>query len=541
MRSLKLPPALIALIAGALSALGFAPWDLWPITIIAVAVLCWLVHTAGGPWAAAGRAWVFGWAHFAASLPWIAKAFTYQAKMPAALGWVAVLGLSAYLALFIALAGGLAYRLGRRPAARVLALAASWVLAEWLRGWVLTGFAWNPLGAIWLEAPGLAQLAAWIGSAGLSALAVLAGGALWLAAIGTMRERLAAGGTLAVLAVLAAIGLQRINPSQFIGTPIIIVQPDIGQGEKYDPARARAHMDRYVEMTATALARLSRPVELPIGDSAAELAAPAGLGAAATTPPPPAGAAPQPAMVVWPEGAVDALVEVDEAARRRLASALRPGDVLLFGGTGLVADKTGRVTAYANSLFVLDSRARLIGRYDKSHLVPLGEYVPARGIMEAIGLARLVPGDYDFAAGPGPRTLALPAGLPAVGPLVCYEIIFPGAVVDPEKRPGWLANVSNDAWYGASGPPQHLAQSRLRAIEEGLPVARATPTGVSAMVSAYGRVRVSIAAGRRDVISTYLPPPLPRTLFSRRGHLVPGLLAVLLLGAGLLIDRRKFI
>ena len=170
--------------------------------------------------------------------------------------------------------------------------------------------------------------------------------------------------------------------------------------------------------------------------------------------------------------------------------------------------------------------------------MPLGEYVPLRDWLEPLGIARLVPGDFDFAAGPGPRTLMLP-GFTSVSPMICYEIAFPQAVADRGNRPGWIANVSNDAWFGAWGPPQHLAQSRLRAIEERLPVARATPTGISAVVDGFGRVRSSLAQGEIGTIVTSLPPPQPESLFARLGLYPVAVLALLLALAGWLVERHR--
>lgn len=501
--------SIAALLAGSLSAMAFAPLDWWPMAALGIAVLLALVHASAGVRQAAWLGWLFGVGHFTAGLTWIAKAFTFQSAMDPAMGWVAVVGLSMFLALYPALAAGLARRLVRRRAPMVLVLAASWMLAEWLRGWVLTGFAWNPLGAAWLAVPDIAWAAAIIGALGLSGLMVLAGGAFWLQAPGTTRrERLAGTGIAAALLLVVLLSPDRTATGT--GPTIVVVQPDIGQDEKYDPAAADRHLATYVDMSARALARLG----------------PAAPGRGA--------------MLVWPEGAVLDPLEGNEPLRRRLASALRPGDVLLTGGTGLVAGADGRITAYANSLFALDSLARIAGRYDKAHLVPLGEYVPARALMSRLGLARLVPGDYDFAAGPGPRTLALP-GFPATGPMVCYEIIFPAAVVDPGNRPAWLVNVSNDAWYGPTGPPQHLAQSRLRAIEEGLPIVRSTPTGVSGVIDAHGVVRASLGLGTAGTLTTSLPPALPPTPFARAGHMLPAALGLLLLLGGIIAERRKII
>ena len=245
----------------------------------------------------------------------------------------------------------------------------------------------------------------------------------------------------------------------------------------------------------------------------------------------------KPTLVLWPEGAIDDLIEIDPVARARVTAALGANDLLLAGGTGVSRRRDG-TARYANSLFVLAGSGRIAGRYDKAHLVPMGEYVPWREWLEPLGIARLVPGDFDFAAGSGPRTLVMP-GFTAVSPVICYEIAFPQAVTDRSQRPGWIANVSNDAWFGAWGPPQHLAQARLRAIEEGLPVVRATPTGISAVIDGFGRVLVSLDQGEANVITTTLPPPQPETLFNRLGlYLV--MVSAALAGVGaLILDRHK--
>ncbi len=507
----RLSPRLLALLAagaGVVAALGFAPWNIWPLSIIGIAALFWLVDIAPSRRSAVLVGWLFGTGHFTFGLGWIAHAFTYQSKMPPALGWVTVVGLAMFLALYAGLAAGLARALAVSPLARVAVFASTWMLGEWLRGWVLTGFAWNPLGAAWLPAPGVAQLAAYGGALSLSGLAMLAGGGLWLLLrAGAVRtERLAALAIGLGVVVAGAMGVLReagLPPAT--GPMVYLVQPDIGQDERYLEGSDAAHLNKYLALTAAALARRALP---------------------------------QGALVLWSEGAVPYLVEEDAGVRAALASVLGPRDLLLFGGTAAIRDARGEATALTNSLYVIDAAGVLRGRYDKAHLVPLGEYVPAKALMTALGVARLVPGDLEFHPGPGPRTLALP-GFPAAAMQICYEIIFPGAVVDAAHRPAWIANVSNDAWYGPDGPPQHLAQARLRAIEEGLPIARATPTGVSAMIDAHGHVSGALALGTQGVSTVQLPAALPATLFARFGHLVALGFGLALLATGLAVDRRS--
>ncbi len=599
---MKLPPLIVvflaALVAGAVAALGFEPTALWPLTLVGVTIFVAMVDTAASPRQAALLGWGFGVGHFVAGLGWIATAFTFQSKMPPVLGWVTVVLLSMFLALYIGLAAWLARRLASGAVARVLMLAAAWMLGEWLRGWVLSGFAWNPLGSAWLSAPGIAQLAAGGGALALSGLMLLAAGGLWLIVRPNSANARRLTGAGLVLGVMIAAGAGSGQEKSFYypdATSLFIVQPNIGQDVKYDPASEDAHLETYLELTRTALAAAASNPDDAFGRSAEVDAAIAALefdklapDAAATATPgvtPPLASAPAPgaaapatgaaapatgapappaaeapaetaaaapaapaadaaavarpgALVVWSESSVPYLVEEDAAVRARLAAAIGPGDLLLFGGVAANRAPDGKLVSLTNSLFVLDAKGKIRGRYDKAHLVPLGEYVPARSLMTALGVARLAPGDLDFKPGPGPRSLDLP-GFARVGVQICYEIIFPGAVVDATRRPGWIANISNDAWFGPAGPPQHLAQARLRAIEEGLPIVRATPTGISAVIDANGRIVASEAPGKIGVISVSLPPPLPVTLFARFGHQTTLVFGLLLAGLALVVDRRR--
>jgi apolipoprotein N-acyltransferase len=260
----------------------------------------------------------------------------------------------------------------------------------------------------------------------------------------------------------------------------------------------------------------------------------------------------EPRLLLWPEAAVTRplqnwlrdpghrteMVEL----RREVAAMLGEKDLLLTGGVTWRSPDGREVTSATNSVFVLDRAGHVLARYDKAHLVPYGEYLPMRSVLSALGLSRLAPGDIDFDPGPGPTTLALPM-VGKAGFQLCYEIIFSGQVVDREHRPAFLFNPSNDAWFGAWGPPQHLAQARLRALEEGLPVLRATPTGISAVVDADGRLIASLPWRRAGVIDSRLPAAKAPTLFARFGNLLPLLFALLLvalaLGAQRIAGRRK--
>jgi apolipoprotein N-acyltransferase len=493
MKHLPLVPT--AALVGALSALAFQPVDWWPLLPIAFAGLCELLSRAPTLRRALAIGYTFGFAQFLIALNWLATAFTYQAAMPAWLGWVAVALVALCLAIYPALAAGLAWRLGRsRRLTLLLALAGAWAITEWLRAGMFTGFPWNPAGVVLADTP-LVQAGALIGTYGLSMLVVLLGGALWLA---TERKYLPSLAIAAATFFLWVLPASRVPDNPLTIKPVRIVQPNIGQQDKWRPG--------FSEEAARRLAALSAK---PGGD--------------------------RPRLLFWPEAAVtDPLADAraDEHGafaqfeRKRAAAFIGPGEFILTGGIA-VNSKDGRhVDGATNSIFVLGPGGKVVARYDKAHLVPFGEYLPMRPLLSSIGLSRLAPGDLDFAAGPGPRTIYLGRGWRKVGMQLCYEIIFSGHVVDWSNRPDFIFNPSNDAWFGRWGPPQHLAQAQLRAAEEGLPVIRSTPTGISAIIDARGSVVKSLPWRTAGVIDGELPPPaIAPTPFARFGNLIPLLLA----------------
>jgi apolipoprotein N-acyltransferase len=257
------------------------------------------------------------------------------------------------------------------------------------------------------------------------------------------------------------------------------------------------------------------------------------------------GAAPR--LLLWPEAAITRPLETGladpryredaVALREDVATMLAPGDLLLTGGVTWRSSNGQDVTSATNSVFALDPEGRILARYDKAHLVPYGEYLPMRPILSAIGLSRLAPGDVDFDPGPGPRSFDLPL-VGRVGVQLCYEIIFSGEVVDRRHRPAFLFNPSNDAWFGRWGPPQHLAQARLRALEEGLPILRSTPTGISAVIDSDGRLLGSLGWRTMGVLDARVPPPKPPTLFARFGNGLPLLFALLLVAPAIAVGRK---
>lgn len=498
---------LIAAIAGAVSAFAFEPVGWWPLLPVAFAVLCELIDRSTKLSRALLIGWAFGVGQFVVGLNWIATAFTYQSAMPPWLGWIAVVLLSLYLAVYPALATGLAWRWGHdNRVALVLGLAGAWAITEWLRGVLFTGFPWNPAAAALVPTP-LISMTALIGTYGLSAFVVLLGGAVWLE---YYRKWFPLVVILGVTALVWLLPASPVPPDPLTVRNVRIVQPNIGQQDKWRPG--------FAEEAARRLAALSGPPTA------------------------------EPRLLLWPEAAITDPLEdarssehqaMADFERTRATALLGPNDRLLTGGIAITSGN-GRPLAAANSIYVLGPGGRVLGRYDKAHLVPYGEYLPMRPLLTSIGLSRLAPGDADFTPGPGPRSIDLGLPFGKVGFQLCYEIIFSGQVVDWKNRPSFIFNPSNDAWFGKWGPPQHLAQARLRAAEEGIPVLRATPTGISAVIDARGNVVKQLPWRTAGVIDEVLPPAAhSATPFARLGNAIPLLIGFALLIAAIVLGRRR--
>ena len=507
---------------GLLSATGFQPLGLWPIAMIAAGLLVILVSRAESAKQAARLGWLFGWAHFTMGNNWIATAFAYQEEMPAALGWAAVPLLAVYLAVYPALAALIAHVIVRNRSAWIFAVvfAGAWIVTEWLRSWVFSGYAWNPFAMVMLgpfDRPGLASLSPIMGTYALSGIAMLLGASVVLLA-SERRIRV-----LALVALLLTAGMYWPAPQPREGELLVtIVQPDIQQESINDP---RAFEPNYQK-----LANLSLPLD---ADDA------------------------RPRIVLWPEsGMADYLREgypqryYDRTtalgspifARRRLGLAVGEGSVLLTGAVDLEigTDDNGfeRALGARNAVTIVSADGELLGGYAKAHLVPYGEYLPMRSLLEPLGLSRLVAGSIDFWPGPGPQTLDLGA-FGKVSPQVCYEIVFSGDVADRANRPDYIFNPSNEAWFGSFAQPQFLAQARMRAIEEGLPVLRSTTTGISAVIDPSGVVRAHLGNRVQDRIDAVVPTAAPPTLFARIGNLLSLIWAAIMLLIGIVAMRRK--
>lgn len=480
---------LLALAAGAVAALGQAPWGLWPLSVIALAAVCGLVLTAPGARRAGLTGWAAGTGHYLLAFSWVTEPFLVDAPR---YGWMAPFALfflSAGMAAYWGLAAWGAARLrGGAPA-----LVAALVLAEWVRGWMFTGFAWAQVGHVWIDTP-LLHWAALGGSLLLSAMTLGLGASLWALRRGQVR---ALAVPLAVAAAWMGAPLLQGAPLPRDTAPVVrIVQPNAPQDQKWDPRYAGMFFERQLRSTALA---------------------------------------PRPALVVWPETAVP--FYLNENPEALAAIALAAGGVpVVFGANR--TDAAGRIY---NALAVLEPDGALGDVYDKHHLVPFGEFLPLAGLAGRLGLRGLAADDAaGYRPGSGPAVLDIPGAGPAV-PLICYEGVFARNVRVVPRRGAFLLMITNDAWFGTvSGPYQHLAQARLRSVEAGLPMIRSANTGISAMIDANGRVLDRLPLGQEGWIDVPLPPAHAPTPYSRTGDFpAVALCLTLLLAAGLLTRRRR--
>jgi len=494
----------VGFVLGALGSLAMPPVYALPLLVVAFTGLLWIADGIARPRAALALGWWFGFGHFIVGIYWIANAFLTDVEK---FGWMipfAVGGLAAVLAAFPALALVATQALRLNGVARVIGFAGLWTLLEWVRGWIFTGLPWNPVGSVWAFSETMIQGAALAGVWGLGLVTVAAfamPASLARSGRGPLIAMAVAVLTLGALWGGGAARLAGASEATVPGVHLRLVQAAIDPRQK-----ARA------DMRMTEVARhLALTIDTP--------------GFAAAT------------LVVWPETAARYLLDRSPELRLALGSAAPPGG-LLITGMPRAEPASGQVERIWNSLGVLDRAGNILATYDKFHLVPWGEYVPWRRVFPFID--KLTPGSLDFSAGPGPRTLHLP-GLPPVGALICYEVVFPGRVVDPGDRPAWLLNLTNDAWYGDSfGPYQHLVAARLRAVEEGLPLVRAANTGISAVIDPYGRIRASLGLGLAGVLDADLPAALPGpTLYARFGDAAPGLLGLVAILATALLRRLR--
>ncbi|MTI44669.1 Apolipoprotein N-acyltransferase [Roseibium hamelinense] len=493
----------LALAAGGIAAFALPPYELLSVLLLAFSMFVWLLDGAIRPKSSSlnrfrtgfAVGWWFGFGYFLSGLWWIGAAFLVEADRFAWMIPFAVLAMPVGLALFVGLGAGLAGLLWSTSWQRVLALGVGLSCTEWLRGHVLTGFPWNAFGYGVSGSLSLSQTASTIGIYGLSLLVVCISATpatLLDPRSGVLRRAAPLATAGLVLAGLFGFGAARLSEGTQISdqVDIRIVQPSIDQSEKWRPENRNTIFQTYLELSQKPLVGAGR-----IGRER---------------------------IIVWPESAVPFLLTREPKALFEIGRALPDKTTLITGAVRL--EGSGPDRRFFNSVYVVDSSGTVQDLYDKVRLVPFGEYLPLESILSRLGITAIVDTPSAFKAGTRQKALTLPEG-GTVLPLICYEAIFPylsgySHAASAAEGPEWLLNVTNDAWFGRTpGPYQHFAQSRFRAIEQGIPLVRAANTGLSAVVDAKGRVVSQMELFEVGVIDTPLPLKINDTLYGRFGDI----------------------
>ena len=489
-----------------ISAVGaLPPYGFLPCAFLAFAGLIFLLDRAETLKQAAALGFWFGFGFFSVGLSWVCQAFLIDGMGFEALAPLPPLGFGLWGGVFPMIVCMIAFRFPK-GIRRLTAFSAAWGIMEWVRSWLLTGFPWNLIGSIWTPWPVMLQTASLWGVFGLSTVTVFVAGLPGLIKGRKMKELAPLWGAVLLLSAMAGYGFWRLSKAPDMsdtinGVRIRLVQPNIPQGKKWSKDEAEQN--------------LMKSVHLSRAEGADKIS-----------------------HVIWPETATQFLLLEDNFARGMVTSALLPGGILLAGSLRAERNKDGRLEKLFNSVVAINDVGIELGHYDKSHLVPFGEYVPLAKLFPFI--RKVTPVPFDFGTGEGVKTKIIPRTLP-VGMLVCYEVIFPGHVAEKETRPYWLVNVTNDGWYGISaGPYQHFAAAQMRAAEEGVPLARSANTGVSGMIDAYGRVTASLDLGKEGVVDAGLPRRTEKpTFYGTYGNRVPLIFCLILLIAAALPYRKR--
>jgi apolipoprotein N-acyltransferase len=521
--------ALVALIAGTLSALSLAPYHAFPVLLFTLPVLVWLLDGAlpesdrAGFWGRLRRllpgfriGWWFGFGYFLAGFWWVGQAFLVDAEDFAFLLPFAVVALPAGLALFWGLAGMLARLIWNESWIRILGFAACFTLAEWLRGTLLTGLPWNAPGYAAMPTPLLMQSASLIGLYGMTFLTLLV--AATPAILGPGSNRGHRGLVLAsILISLLHIGfglwsLATADKAFVDDVKLRIVQPALDQREKWDASKEAEIMARYFDLSNA--------------NKGPEVASVAAF-----------------THVIWPESAFPFILSTRADQLANIAQLLPPTTTLITGAMRMEqAANSDEQPKVFNSLYVINGDGETVAARDKVRLLPFGEFLPFQDFLEGLGFQQLTRLRGGFAPGHQRSVVDIP-GTPTFLPLICYEIIFSGAVQAGDgfsgPQPKWIVNLTNDAWFGmTAGPYQHAHQAQVRAVEEGLPVVRAANNGISFVSDAFGRLEESLALGQRGVVDSRLPVARPFTPFRSLGN-TPILIFVCLIILSLLFLKRK--
>ena len=489
---------LICLIAGLLTGFGFVPYSYIPLLFLTYSLFFFFFAKAEKKRQLFFYGFCFGFGIGASSMCWLVHALLID---NGAFGWlvpVVPLGFGLMFGIFWGLPALLCWKTSS-DFARMLVFAGWITVFEWIRSWIFTGFPWNLTGSVWVAWLPILQSVSVIGVYGLSLFSIV-----WFAIpylIYKKQYMLASVDflTFAVFGLFGFLRLYEMNPDYVWAVNLRLVQPNIEQTLKWDPNEAEENFRKHI--------RLSKS-----------------KGKEKIT------------HVLWSETASPYPLDTDEQARAMTISAVKQDGTLITGSLR-IADKGKK--QLANSIFVIDDMGEIVSFYDKSHLVPFGEYVPLRGILP---FEKIVPIASDIKEGDGVKTLAIPHAPPA-GMLVCYEVIFPHQVVDTRQpvRPQWLINLTNDGWYGVSaGPYQHLAAAQMRAVEEGLPLVRVAGSGISAIIYPWGEIMSSLPLHTEGVLDGPLPKALDNTpIYARMGNKIPLILSFMFIVFGLFWDKKR--
>ncbi len=490
---------------GALLALSLPPFYLFPALFVFTPFLL-ILDGATSKKQAFLTGWWCGFGFFTAGLYWIANALLIDLMKFAWLVPFAALGLPALLATSTGFAALFTYMIPKAGWRNVLIFSCFWVIAELARGYLyIGGFPWNLIGYSWDFSDYFIQIASITGVWGLGLVAVIFGATPYVF-FRPGRRIIPVALILATIIAILIFGWVRLENAMVWGRKIQVnlIQADIPQKFKWDPSERKNNFLAHLELTSYTNKYLP--------DN----------------------------LIVWPESAVSFLLEEQPQLRRAIADVMPEGSYLATGGLRMEGESEKNYKFW-NSFFLLDDEGSIIGVYDKSHLVPFGEYVPFRKFLPFVDSVAGSGG--DFSKGEGPKTIVLPNGV-KIGALICYEIIFPHRVVETASRPDTIINVTNDAWYGTStGPYQHFEAARLRAVEEGIPVVRAANSGISGTIDRYGRVIAKLGLNKKgnlqsEIVLANSADGRTDTIFSRAGLTVI-LLIISILGFFAIFSCKK--
>jgi apolipoprotein N-acyltransferase len=493
------------MVAGVFAAAALPPTYAVPLLLISFPCLIWLIDGAQTWRRAFWDGWWFGLGFFAAGLYWI----SYSLVVDFYFVWLipfASLCIPGALGFYIAAGAALA-SLVPQGIVRIVVFTASWVFLEWLRGILFTGFPWNGIGLVWGFSEVAIQLVAYVGVLGLGLITVFGASSVAVIARGQSTTFWREFSPLfACIVTIFVVGFIRLGLSEKVhyhrDIHLRIVQPNIPQKLKWKKTLRDKHLATFLRLS---LEPSSHPIT----------------------------------QVIWPETAVPFIISHDTPRRLKMASVV-PKNGLLLTGAIRTSARIQKPFKMWNSLYAVSEDGQIVITHDKFQLVPFGEYIPlGEFFRKYLRLKKITEGRTDFSAGPGPQTISLP-NLPSFSPLICYEVIFPGSVVGPGRRPKWLLNITNDAWFGeSSGPFQHFAMARIRAVEQGLPLIRAANTGISGVIDPFGRVIKRLALNTQGIVDSALPKPTRhQTVFSKVGEWPILALLFLMFSAPVLLRKK---